>query len=200
MFVKNDKNYVWLELIVDKVDLCVVYVLSCYFVSELKVDVSVVLCNLQVMDSVCNQVLFVFNDYLVGMVFDQFSNQVVVGGISFFINVNNGLMVIVNGYIQCLLQFFLVLLEGYFSYDVMEEQLVQVKFWYMQMMDFVEKGKVYEQVIMLVQMILQVFYFFCDECCVLLLFIMLKEVMVYCNVLKMGVCLEFLVIGNMSEV
>lgn len=52
--IKLDKKYDYLELIVDESNLCVVYVLSCYFVSELKVDVSLILCNLKVMDSVCN--------------------------------------------------------------------------------------------------------------------------------------------------
>lgn len=54
LLIKLDKKYDYLELIVDELNLCVVYVLSCYFVSELKVDVSLILCNLKVMDSVCN--------------------------------------------------------------------------------------------------------------------------------------------------
>lgn len=104
------------------------------------------------MDSVRNQVMFAFNDYFVGLAFDQLSNQASVGGISFFINVNNGFMVNVNGYIQRLSQLFQVLFEGYFSYIVTEDQFEQAKFWYNQMMDFVEKGKAFEQAIMFAQM------------------------------------------------
>ncbi len=65
--VKNDKNYVRPELIVDKADLRVVYAPSRYFASEPKADVSVVLRNPQAMDSARNQVLFALNDYLAGM-------------------------------------------------------------------------------------------------------------------------------------
>lgn len=157
--VKNDKNYVRPELIVDKADLRVVYAPSRYFASEPKADVSVVLRNPQAMDSARNQVLFALNDYLAGMALDQLSNQAAVGGISFSTNANNGLMVTANGYTQRLPQLFLALLEGYFSYDATEEQLAQAKSWYTQMMDSAEKGKAYEQAIMPVQMISQVPYF-----------------------------------------
>lgn len=197
IFIKSDKVWLYLQLILDELMLWVVYVLSQYFVSELKVDIFLVLCNFQVMDSVCWQVMFVFNDYFVGIVFDQFSNQVVVGGILFFIGVNNGLMVNVNGYIQYFLVLFSDLLQGYFSYMLIEEQLEQVKFWYVQMMDFVEKGKVYDQVIMLIQMVLQVLYFQCEVCWVLLFFIIFKEVFNYCVNLKIRGCFELMVIGNM---
>lgn len=54
LLIKLEKKYDYLELIVDELNLCVVYALSCYFVSEFKVDVSLILCNLKVMDSVCN--------------------------------------------------------------------------------------------------------------------------------------------------
>lgn len=120
--VKNDKNYVRPELIVDKADLRVVYAPSRYFASEPKADVSVVLRNPQAMDSARNQVLFALNDYLAGMALDQLSNQAAVGGISFSTNANNGLMVNADGYTQRLPQLFLALLEGYFSYDATEEQ------------------------------------------------------------------------------
>lgn len=119
--VKNDKNYVRPELIVDKADLRVVYAPSRYFASEPKADVSVVLRNPQAMDSARNQVLFALNDYLAGMALDQLSNQAAVGGISFSTNANNGLMVNADGYTQRLPQLFLALLEGYFSYDATEE-------------------------------------------------------------------------------
>lgn len=102
--VKNDKNYVRPELIVDKADLRVVYAPSRYFASEPKADVSVVLRNLQAMDSARNQVLFALNDYLAGMALDQLSNQAAVGGISFSTNANNGLMVNADGYTQRLPQ------------------------------------------------------------------------------------------------
>ncbi|HGK5300882.1 TPA: pitrilysin [Salmonella enterica subsp. enterica serovar Thompson] len=197
--VKNDKNYVRPELIVDKADLRVVYAPSRYFASEPKADVSVVLRNPQAMDSARNQVLFALNDYLAGMVLDQLSNQAAVGGISFSTNANNGLMVTANGYTQRLPQLFLALLEGYFSYDATEEQLAQAKSWYTQMMDSAEKGKAYEQAIMPVQMISQVPYFSRDERRALLPSITLKEVMAYRNALKTGARPEFLVIGNMSE-
>ncbi len=124
--VKNDKNYVRPELIVDKADLRVVYAPSRYFASEPKADVSVVLRNPQAMDSARNQVLFALNDYLAGMALDQLSNRAAVGGISFSTNANNGLMVTANGYTQRLPQL-LALLEGYFSYDATEEQLAQAK-------------------------------------------------------------------------
>ncbi len=197
--VKNDKNYVRPELIVDKADLRVVYAPSRYFASEPKADVSVVLRNPQAMDSARNQVLFALNDYLAGMALDQLSNQAAVGGISFSTNANNGLMVNANGYTQRLPQLLLALLEGYFSYDATEEQLAQAKSWYTQMMDSAEKGKAYEQAIMPVQMILQVPYFSRDERRALLPSITLKEVMAYRNALKTGARPEFLVIGNMSE-
>ncbi|MEO1736046.1 protease [Salmonella enterica subsp. enterica serovar Typhimurium] len=197
--VKNDKNYVRPELIVDKADLRVVYAPSRYFASEPKADVSVVLRNPQAMDSARNQVLFALNDYLAGMALDQLSNQAAVGGISFSTNANNGLMVTANGYTQRLPQLFLALLEGYFSYDATEEQLAQAKSWYTQMMDSAEKGKAYEQAIMPVQMISQVPYFSRDERRALLPSITLKEVMAYRNALKTGARPEFLVIGNMSE-
>ncbi|WP_205352939.1 pitrilysin, partial [Staphylococcus aureus] len=161
--VKNDKNYVRPELIVDKADLRVVYAPSRYFASEPKADVSVVLRNPQAMDSARNQVLFALNDYLAGMALDQLSNQAAVGGISFSTNANNGLMVTANGYTQRLPQLFLALLEGYFSYGAPEEQLAQAKSWYTQMMDSADKGKAYEQAIMPVQMISQVPYFSRDE-------------------------------------
>ncbi len=125
--VKNDKNYVRPELIVDKADLRVVYAPSRYFASEPKADVSVVLRNPQAMDSARNQVLFALNDYLAGMALDQLSNRAAVGGISFSTNANNGLMVTANGYTQRLPQLFPALLEGYFSYDATEEQLAQAK-------------------------------------------------------------------------
>lgn len=102
--VKNDKNYVRPELIVDKADLRVVYAPSRYFASEPKADVSVVLRNPQAMDSARNQVLFALNDYLAGMALDQLSNQAAVGGISFSTNANNGLMVNADGYTQRLPQ------------------------------------------------------------------------------------------------
>lgn len=197
--VKNDKNYVRPELIVDKADLRVVYAPSRYFASEPKADVSVVLRNPQAMDSARNQVLFALNDYLAGMALDQLSNQAAVGGISFSTNANNGLMVTANGYTQRLPQLFLALLEGYFSYDATEAQLAQAKSWYTQMMDSAEKGKAYEQAIMPVQMISQVPYFSRDERRALLPSITLKEVMAYRNALKTGARPEFLVIGNMSE-
>ncbi|SUI19206.1 protease [Salmonella enterica subsp. salamae] len=197
--VKNDKNYVRPELIVDKADLRVVYAPSRYFASEPKADVSVVLRNPQAMDSARNQVLFALNDYLAGMALDQLSNQAAVGGISFSTNANNGLMVNADGYTQRLPQLFLALLEGYFSYDATDEQLAQAKSWYTQMMDSAEKGKAYEQAIMPVQMISQVPYFSRDERRALLPSITLKEVMAYRNALKRGARPEFLVIGNMSE-
>lgn len=57
--IKNDKNYAWPELIVDKPDLRVVYASNRYFNSEPKADVSVVLrSNPQDMDRARNQVLF----------------------------------------------------------------------------------------------------------------------------------------------
>lgn len=52
--IKLEKKYDYLELIVDESNLRVVYALSRYFVSEFKVDVSLILRNSKVMDSVRN--------------------------------------------------------------------------------------------------------------------------------------------------
>ncbi|XPE47815.1 hypothetical protein ACNKHO_17685 [Shigella flexneri] len=123
--IKPEK-YTHPELIVDEPTLRVVYTPSRYFTDE---------------PSRCqpgaaqpesngqrrNQVPFALNDYLAGIALDQLSNQAPVGGISFSTNANNGLMVNANGYTQRLPQLFQALLEGYFSYTPMEEQLEQAK-------------------------------------------------------------------------
>lgn len=98
--------------------------LSQYFVDELKVDIFVVFCNLYVLDIVCYQVFFVLIDYLVGLLLDELSYQVLIGGISFLIVLNNGLYVSVNGFIQWMLQLLIFLVEGYFSFMLIKERLV----------------------------------------------------------------------------
>ncbi|WP_312282516.1 pitrilysin [Pseudescherichia sp.] len=196
---KPAKNYTHPELIVDDPTLRVVYMPSRYFASEPKADVSVVLRNPLAMDSAKNQVMFALNDYLAGIALDQLSNQAAVGGISFSTNANNGLMLNANGYTQRLPQLFSALLTGYFSYTPTEDQLVQAKSWYAQMMDSAEKGKAYEQAIMPAQMLSQVPYFQREERRALLPEITLKEVMAYRDRLKSNARPEFLIVGNMSE-
>lgn len=93
--------------------------------------------------------MFALNDYLAGIALDQLSNRAAVGGIGFSTNANNGLMLNADGYTQRLPQLFRALLAGYFSYTATEEQLEQAKSRYSQMMDSAEKGKAYEQAIML---------------------------------------------------
>jgi protease-3 len=197
--IKPAKEYPHPELIVNEPTLRVVYTPSCYFASEPKADVSVVLRNPQAMDSAKNQVMFALNDYLAGIALDQLSNQAAVGGISFSTNANNGLMVNANGYTQRLPQLFQALLEGYFSYTATEEQLEQAKSWYAQMMDSAEKGKAFDQAIMPVQMLSQIPYFQRETRRALLPSITLKEVMDYRTALKTHSRPEFLVVGNMSE-
>lgn len=196
---KPAKNYTHPELIVDDPTLRVVYMPSRYFASEPKADVSVVLRNPLAMDSAKNQVMFALNDYLAGLALDQLSNQAAVGGISFSTNANNGLMLNANGYTQHLPQLFKDLLAGYFSYTPTEDQLVQAKSWYAQMMDSAEKGKAYEQAIMPAQMLSQVPYFQREERRALLPEITLKDVIAYRDRLKSNARPEFLIVGNMSE-
>lgn len=196
--IKSDKAYPHPELIVDEPTLRVVYAPSQYFASEPKADVSLVLRNPQAMDSARRQVMFALNDYLAGIALDQLSNQAAVGGISFSIGANNGLMVNANGYTQRLPQLFTALLDGYFSYTPTEEQLEQAKSWYAQMMDSADKGKAYDQAIMPIQMLSQVPYFERKTRRDLLPSITLKEVINYRDNLKARGRPELLVIGNMS--
>ncbi len=196
--IKPEKTYNQPELIVDDPALRVLYMPSRYFAGEPKADVSVVLRNPQAMDSARHQVMFALNDYLAGIALDQLSNQSSVGGIGFSTNANNGLMVNADGYTQRLPKLFETLLSGYFSFTPTEEQLVQAKSWYIQMLDSAEKGKAYEQAIMPIQTLSQVPYFQREERRALLPSITLKEVMDYRETLKKGARPEFLILGNLS--
>lgn len=197
--IKPAKEYTHPELIVDESNLRVVYMPSRYFANEPKADVSVVLRNPKAMDSAKNQVLFALNDYLAGIALDQLSNQAAAGGISFSTNANNGLMLNANGYTQRLPQLFQALLAGYFSYTPTTEQLEQAKSWYAQMMDSADKGKVFDQAIMPVQMLSQVPYFQREDRRALLPSITLDDILAYRDALKTNARPEFLVVGNLTE-
>lgn len=186
------------QLIVDELQLRVVYTPGRYFASEPKADVTLVLRNPNAMETARNQVIFALNDYLAGIALDQLSNQAAVGGISFSTGANNGLMVNANGYTQRLPQLFDALLQGYFSYQPTEEQLEQAKSWYAQMLDSAEKGKAFDQAIMPVQMLSQVPYFQREERRSLLPSITLKDVLSWRDALKAGARPEFLIVGNMT--
>lgn len=172
---------------------------SQFYASEPKATIMLALRNRQAISNAQQQVLFGLNDYLSSLALDELNSQASVGGISFSIGENDGLVFSASGFTQRLPNLLKKLVEGYASFQPSAQQLEQAKSWYLEKLEAAEKGKAFEQAIQPMQMLSQLPYTQRETRRKLVKGITLKEVVAYRDNLVRSATPEMMVVGNMRS-
>ncbi|WP_065648290.1 pitrilysin [Pantoea eucrina] len=198
LIARDGKNYTHPIVLSNDAAMRTLWMPSRFYPDEPKAAITLALRNKTAISDARQQVLFGLNDYLSSLALDELNSQASVGGISFSVGEDDGIVFNASGFTQRLPQLLQELVAGYGSFRPDESQLAQAKSWYRDRLDAAEKGKAFEQAIQPMQMLSQLPYTQRDERRRLLPEITLQEVIAWRDALLRQATPEMLAVGNLS--